>query len=348
MRFHGIMLVRDEADVIRETMGELLKWIDSLTVYDTGSIDGSWEIVQEFAKADERVIAWKREAVCFEDSLRAHPFDEMRSGYAPGDWVGRIDADEVYHIPPPQFMRERVRKGENLVFGELLDFILLPREVRAIVAGSEDLTRPIQERRRHFVLNTFPEPRWFRYRRSMRWPVGRGRPMFAGPAARERIPVRHYRWRTPNQAHQRCALRAAMNPFMRRGGGHWVIDDWRQMGLRPASNKWVHQWAPGTDLPTFSLTNHLAPKWRQRTLQAISSLGLTRLADFWAGQIDPASSPLPLPEEAVARYRELLASPIPGLDGTTLRQEKLRESRKASTVSLAPNDLHAGAPTEPT
>ena len=55
MRYHGIMVLRDEGDIIAHTLTHLLTWVDSLHVLDTGSTDDTWDIVNDFARRDSRV-----------------------------------------------------------------------------------------------------------------------------------------------------------------------------------------------------------------------------------------------------------------------------------------------------
>ena len=56
MRFHGLMLLRDEIDIIAQNLSHLLSWIDSLYILDMGSVDGTWDIVQDFARKDSRIV----------------------------------------------------------------------------------------------------------------------------------------------------------------------------------------------------------------------------------------------------------------------------------------------------
>ena len=45
----GQMLVRNEADVIRETVTEIMRWVDTLVVLDGASDDGTLEILRDLA-----------------------------------------------------------------------------------------------------------------------------------------------------------------------------------------------------------------------------------------------------------------------------------------------------------
>ena len=63
MRFHALLPVRDEADIIGQCLRHLLTWADAVHVFDTGSVDDTWEIVGDLASRDERVRLLGRDPV---------------------------------------------------------------------------------------------------------------------------------------------------------------------------------------------------------------------------------------------------------------------------------------------
>ena len=65
MKFHCLLPVRDEADVIAQCLRHALTWADAIYVFDTGSVDETWEIVQDFAARDKRVVPIRKEPVYF-------------------------------------------------------------------------------------------------------------------------------------------------------------------------------------------------------------------------------------------------------------------------------------------
>jgi glycosyltransferase involved in cell wall biosynthesis len=212
MRFHALLAIRDEADIIGQSLQHMLKWADTIFVFDTGSVDETWEIVQEAAAADRRVRPLNQDAVVFDDSLvRGWLFDKARKEMEEGDWFLRVDADEFHHVTPPEFVRTRLSKHETVVWHQYYDFRLLESEVTAWRAGKEtvaDRQRPIADRRRWFTVSSYSEPRLCRYRSTMRWPKSASFPINAGFVARERLPVRHYLHRDPPQLNKRCKIRA--------------------------------------------------------------------------------------------------------------------------------------------
>src|SRR6266566_8820946 len=114
MKFHALLPVRDEADIIRQCLEQALTWADAIYVFDTGSVDNTWEIVQELATRSRRVIPMRKEPVYFSETrLRGYMFHVARQHMRQGDWFLRLDGDEFNHIPPQEFVSEGMRKHET-------------------------------------------------------------------------------------------------------------------------------------------------------------------------------------------------------------------------------------------
>jgi glycosyltransferase involved in cell wall biosynthesis len=268
--------VRDEADIIGQSLRHMLVWADAVYVFDTGSVDDTWEIVHQFASADKRVIPLKRDNVYFSDKrVRAWIFHQARPRMRAGDWFLRVDADEFHHLSPREFVSVHMRKHETVACHQYYDFRLLSSEVQDWEQGRETLAdrmRPIHERRRWFVPSVYTEPRLCRYRDSMQWPETVSFPYNAGYVAAQRLPIRHYPHRDPVQLAARCRLRFAMTAYPENGRNvHWSKLDWRQHIL-PDKSPALRFWKPGTPLPEMDFRNHLAP---------LPKRALQRLAHSW-------------------------------------------------------------------
>jgi glycosyltransferase involved in cell wall biosynthesis len=278
------MPVRDEADIIGQSLAHLLKWADSIYVFDTGSEDETWDIVNQFASEDRRVIPLKRETVRFSDTrVRAWIFDQARSHMRNGDWFLRVDADEFHHIVPREFVESRISRHETVVYHQYYDFRLTSRDVEEWNSGREgkkDRNRPIEERRRWFTVTDYTEPRLCRYRSSMKWPAEVSFPYNAGFRAATRIPIRHYPHRDPVQLQKRCRLRARVVQYLDNPvGHHWNETDWRRH-IVANNNPALRFWNPGSELPVFRFRDHLSrlPKRLvQRLVQATCLPILDRL-----------------------------------------------------------------------
>jgi glycosyltransferase involved in cell wall biosynthesis len=313
MAFHVLLPVRDEADIIGQCLRHLLTWADAIYVFDTGSVDKTWEIVQSAAAGDRRVIPLKKEPVYFSETrLRGWIFNQARGRMRTGDWFLRADADEFHHIAPPEFVRTRLRPHETIVYHQYYDFGLTAAEVRAWDEGREtlaDRARPIEDRRRWYIPSVYSEPRLCRYRESMRWPATVSFPFNAGYLARARLPIRHYPHRDPVQLERRCRLRVIMmtdreNRGARRSFNHWAEADWRKF-ITPDDAPGLRHWSPGTDLPEFHFTNHLAP-WPRRAAQRLVHGALLPLLDARRRGWGESDAPQPLPEEITQRLAQEL------------------------------------------
>jgi glycosyltransferase involved in cell wall biosynthesis len=273
MAFFALLPCRDEADIIGQCLRHALTWADEIYVFDSGSVDDTWEIVNDAARSEKRIKPVRKQPVFFSETrLRAFMFDRARGAMRDGDWFVRLDADEFHHITPPDFVKTRLRRRETIVYHQYYDFKLLESEVHAWERGDEalaDRARPIETRRRHFVPSVYSEPRLCRYRATMRWPDGVSFPFNAGFLARERLPIRHYPHRDPAQLARRVRLRSIMmeDADNRRNWTqpeihHWVEAEWRRFVIKDTDPD-LRFWPPGEELPRYQFVNHLrAPQTR--------------------------------------------------------------------------------------
>jgi glycosyltransferase involved in cell wall biosynthesis len=289
-RFHAMLPVRDEADIIGQCLDHLLNWADAIYVFDTGSIDNTWDIVQDFVSRDKRVMPMRKEPVYFSDTrLRSYMFHVARQNMRSGDWFLRADADEFHHILPPEFVKNNMRKHETVAYHQYYDFSLLQSEVGAWNRGEEtlqDRQRPIEERRRYYTVSGYSEPRLCRYRETMQWLPTVSFPFNAGFVARERLPIRHYPHRDPVQLERRCRLRAMMmadeenrRNWSRPELHEWTEQDWKKF-ITPDDLPGLKYWKDGTALPHVQLMNHLrSPQVRavQRFIHAFCLPVLDRM-----------------------------------------------------------------------
>ena len=320
------MVVRDEDDILPQSLAHLLTWIDALYVLDLGSKDSTWEIVLDAAAKDQRIVPWKSRPYLFNESLRGYVFNAFRSRIKDGDWVLRLDADEFYEITPREFAANRLRPHESCVYLAWYYFRLTSREVEDYENGKvvlvEDRKLPIQERRRFYKIPEYAEPRMFRYRTSTKWPASRSFPFNAGYVARERIPIRHYPHRDPQQMIKRYQLRAAMMELQVVAGPHWRLKDWRKdvlqvndslsdaieqtqasEGLSASEGHTAGElrfWQSGTVLPPIGPNVKHRSNWPRRALQRLIHPHLVRWMDSfrepWA-DLEPRL----LPEETQAK-----------------------------------------------
>ncbi len=315
MRFHALLPVRDEADIISQSLHQALLWADSIHIFDTGSVDDTWEQVLAIATHDPRVIPLGKRPVYFNDTLvRGWMFHQARTHMSDGDWFLRLDADEFHHILPPEFVRTRLRKHETIVYHQYYDFHLTTSEVADWEAGREsvqDRSRPIADRRRHYTISHYSEPRLCRYRSTMKWPPHVSFPYNAGYVARERLPIRHYPHRDPAQLERRCRLRAIMmadatnrSNWSRPDQHHWTEREWRKL-IVPDALPGMKLWRHGDELPSPGFQNHIR-SWPVRSLQRILHSCFLPVLDRMRQSRTFEAQPLPLPPEVIRRLEQEL------------------------------------------
>jgi hypothetical protein len=161
----------------------------------------------------------------------------------------------------------------------------------------------------------------FKYRRGMQWSHDASFPFNAGFVSSQRIPIRHYPHRDPEQMARRYQLRAAMMKLKAHAGGHWKLDDWRQelvdaSGASPASQGEMksglagergidtgplYYWEPAKPFTEMPLANHVPP-WRTRLMQRVIHPLLLPILDRRRPRFDSSFQPEPIPAEIAANF----------------------------------------------
>jgi hypothetical protein len=307
-----MMLVRDEGDIIAQTLAHLLTWCDEIHIVDLGSADDTWDIVHDFSHRDRRVRAIMREDCVYHRGLRVWLYDYCRSRFHRGDWLCRADADEFYHVAPPDFITANLTRGESRIVTAHYDFHMTRAELRAWNEGREtlaDRSAPIELRRRHFLYVNHPERRLWRYRPGMRWESGLCDPPCAGLIAAARLPVRHYPSRDPEQLRTRLSLRARAHAAGHIVGHHWSENDWHAFVIDETKPR-VRIWPIGEALPITKRPPIVPTDWRRLAQRAFYATPLVNAYDTiraarvprlshrspsdCLAEIHPANTPVPI------------------------------------------------------
>ena len=205
MRIHGLCLVKNEADIIEETLGKAARWCDAIHVFDTGSTDNTWELVNILSRRLKNIHPYKKELRAFRDQLRADVFNDVRHTAIRGDWWCRLDADEVYIDNPREFLAS-VPVRHHAVFSASCQYYFTEKDLESYEADpAAFLGRSAEERLRYYECN-WSEVRFCRHREKLRW-VGSSWPSHMGLAHPRRIRLKHLQYRSPAQISARLATR---------------------------------------------------------------------------------------------------------------------------------------------
>lgn len=129
MKVHAISIVKDEADIISQTFGNAVTWCDQIYVFDNGSTDGTWEILQKLAKKFPNIVLFGHDNRDFSDTIRSEIFNAFKSRGEYGDWWCKLDADELYIDHPHRFLT-RVPEPYDLVFGSSFQYYFTERDLQ--------------------------------------------------------------------------------------------------------------------------------------------------------------------------------------------------------------------------
>ena len=209
MQIHAMCLIKNESDVIAQTLKAAADWCDHIYVYDNGSDDSTWEEVQDLAKDYSQIVAYKQEDKPFRDALRAEIFKAYRHRSNHGDWWCRLDADEFYIEDPRAFLAKVPRKYE-VVWTANLSFYFTDRDAALY---REDPSRyadyvPVEHKCRYYI-NHWSEARFFRYSSGLIWEEQNGGYPSQTQGAHVypvRIKLKHFAYRSPEQIERGCAL----------------------------------------------------------------------------------------------------------------------------------------------
>jgi hypothetical protein len=263
VRLVGLTTVRNEGDIIAQSLDHAARLYDLILVVDCGSWDDTVARVKDVAAKHPHVVLLGTVDGGYAESVRRHVFARFTKQLPPRSWWGIVDADEF----PAEDLRSVVatahREGADHVAFEMAQFYLTRREVEAGLGGSHDRHLPMQERRRAYIMDgswwrLFRNLPWLRWNKDTSWPtwlVRRGS---------RRIEIRHYQYRDLEQIRLRIDTRAqlALRPEFLQMHPHWrpqsveacLMDDadprlrWAESGqplIRDAQMPahWVTHWS---------------------------------------------------------------------------------------------------------
>lgn len=243
MRIHGLCLIKNEADVIEECLRDAARWCDHIYVWDNGSDDGTWEIVQRLAQELPQVVPWRQKDTEFNDRMRQEIFAEFSSRAGEDDWWVRLDADEFYVQDPRAFLYT-VPPSYDVVWYASLSFYFSGAAATEYERNPHSFADsvPVRQRCRYYH-NHWSEPRFVRHSLLARvpWAGDSGWPLavWSAPTCPLRVICRHYAYRSPSQIERRIATRAKA-ALSGKVFGHEAISNWAAVVDPKAVHK--HKW----------------------------------------------------------------------------------------------------------
>jgi len=222
MKIHGLCLVKNEADIIEQTLRAAAKWCDWIYVLDNGSSDGTWEKVQALAQELPPVTPYKQDPRPFDDSMRGDILRHYAARAKRGDWWCILDADEFYIDDPRDFLKSVPRRYKG-VWMQLYVYLFTDKDLAAYRHDPRlyDEGVPIEQRLRYYVIGDYAELRFFRHTKTLTYVPGKALyPIYPRP-----IRLKHFAYRSPDQIRMRLETRREpmqRGEFLHEKRANWV------------------------------------------------------------------------------------------------------------------------------
>ena len=212
MKINAICVVKNEADIIEETLLNAMKFCHRIYIFDNHSDDGTWEIVQNMAVRFKQIVMAVRSDEAYRPQLRNRIYNMYHHLYDENDWWYIVNANELLHTSPRPLLEKALRADKNRMDVWLANFYFTDEDQRHY--GLEDTRQTVTERRRFYRIN-WREARFFKNDPCQKWPenITACVPLWADKSYRKAPVCRHYAERTPEQMNTRDAGRAKQTTY---------------------------------------------------------------------------------------------------------------------------------------
>jgi glycosyltransferase involved in cell wall biosynthesis len=225
MNVHAITVLKNESDIVEETLTKSQSLFDAIYVLDNGSTDGTWEILQELERRLDPIVIAGREEGPFDNGLRGRVYNQFKQRSSVGDWWGKLDADEI-PIDDPQTFLAQVPDQNRRVYASFYQFYFTDEDLDRWSSDPDAWeSRDVEERLRYYRNNS-SEIRFIRDDGDLQWQSDEHWPRFLYPVYPRRIRYKHFQYRSPQQIQQRIDTRYRAK---RRGTSsypHVLIKNW--------------------------------------------------------------------------------------------------------------------------
>src|SRR4030095_8654314 len=160
----SLSLIKNEVDIIAQSLRAAAEWSDNIFVLDNGSTDGTWERVLELARDIPRIIAVGRDPRPFQDAMRFDILRQYRASASDDDWWCRLDADEIYIDNPREFLSP-IPDEFQAVWKQEFAYLFTDKDLEVFRQDPSlfDDESPIERRLRFYASPDYSEVRFVRH-----------------------------------------------------------------------------------------------------------------------------------------------------------------------------------------
>lgn len=221
MNIYGFMIVKDEADILAQTIQSLLKFggFRKIFIFDNNSTDDTYDVAQRFASETLSIRKLDRP---YSDDLKYDMVYSMADQFETGDWFSILDGDELFCENQREVVQEAAVSMHNCIEHNTAQFYFTENEDNFRF----DRNQPAIEQRQHYLLN-YGEPRIFQYspERRLTADLVKGRsPLLL--ISKRKMMVHHFQYRSALQVEKRISNRIENNKTSN-NWGHVQSVNWR-------------------------------------------------------------------------------------------------------------------------
>lgn len=222
----GICVVRNEGDVLGQTLAHAADQYDLILAVDGASTDNTAAVLAEAAERWSHVVVVGRLVTPRRaEEVRRHVWARFRAHVPLHSWWAVLDGDEFCDEDLRAATRVAEAEGADHIQGQFAAFHYRRSDAEDWRAGEETMTdrqRPITERRRHYTMEHY-SVRAFHDGPMVRWAQDEMAPDNLIRPWSQRLTYRHYPHRDLDQLELRLASRRALDlsEEFRRVHYHW-------------------------------------------------------------------------------------------------------------------------------
>jgi glycosyltransferase involved in cell wall biosynthesis len=224
-KLYGICLVKNEDDIIAQTLTYALQHCARIFVIDNGSTDETWNTVQSLSEQYPQIVPLLQTHEQFTNGLRGLAYNKYHAELSDQDWWLILDADEFLAEDPQPVIQRAMRDKADIIQAWQIQFYFTDLDHHACLDGRDRRDIPIFVRRRYYSIN-WQEYRLFRNDPARPWDIkiNKSFPDGLKKICRRRILNRHYQYRDPEQIQKRLSLRFGYPLFP-----HITHSDWQSV-----------------------------------------------------------------------------------------------------------------------
>ena len=164
------MVVKNEDDIVGYYLDQVGKWADYIIVMNNSSTDKTEDIILGKVKEHNNIIYQERYDRGFRYGLRALLYLDYKHLFSKGDWMVRLDADEIYIDNPRQFL-VGAPSNVNFVMSASFQYYYTEKDYEQQINNPQYLDVPPQDRLKYYACN-WVEYRCYKIQKDTTCPIG--------------------------------------------------------------------------------------------------------------------------------------------------------------------------------